>query len=223
MTKVTLEVGDLFSVLGAYGIERHLQRVAGVGRVSVNPVSGSTTVMFDPGKTSLAAIQAAIEDCGFHCAGEALPRHICQKPMTPNSGPKALTSEAEPVPSHTHKGHAGMASSGMNPVDAMVGPKAHGGGTSDAMAHEMGHGAGMDMQVMVRDMRNRFIRPAARPCPVRSGERRHPLPGLALHRGGVPRAPQRCREYGSAGRPQCGHWLVKKHRSGTPTQMTPTR
>ena len=72
MTKVTLEVGDLFSVLGAYGIERHLQRVAGVGRVSVNPVSGSTTVMFDPGKTSLAAIQAAIEDCGFHCAGEAL-------------------------------------------------------------------------------------------------------------------------------------------------------
>src|SRR5262245_65918803 len=27
---------------------------------------------------------------------------------------------------------------------------------SDHMAHEMGHGAGMDMQAMVRDMRNRF-------------------------------------------------------------------
>ncbi|WP_104668451.1 heavy metal translocating P-type ATPase [Ensifer adhaerens] len=27
----------------------------------------------------------------------------------------------------------------------------------DAMAHEMGHGAGMDMQDMVRDMRNRFL------------------------------------------------------------------
>src|SRR5262245_10967839 len=27
---------------------------------------------------------------------------------------------------------------------------------SDDMAHEMGHGAGMDMQAMVRDMRNRF-------------------------------------------------------------------
>src|SRR5262245_62301125 len=26
----------------------------------------------------------------------------------------------------------------------------------DDMAHEMGHGAGMDMQAMVRDMRNRF-------------------------------------------------------------------
>ena len=27
----------------------------------------------------------------------------------------------------------------------------------DAMSHEMGHGAGMDMQEMVRDMRNRFF------------------------------------------------------------------
>ena len=156
MTTSTLNVGNLFSVLGAHGIERQLRRVAGVGRVSVNPVSGSTTVMFDPSKTSLAAIRAAIEDCGFHCAGEALPRHICQEPMTPSSGPKALTSQAPPAPSQTHKDHAGMAASGMKPVDAMAGPKAHGGGTSDAMAHEMGHGAGMDMQVMVRDMRNRF-------------------------------------------------------------------
>ena len=79
MTKITLEVGDLFSVLGAHGIERQLLRVAGVGRVSVNPVSGSTTVMFDPEKTSLSAIRASIDECGFHCAGEALPRHVCDR------------------------------------------------------------------------------------------------------------------------------------------------
>jgi P-type Cu2+ transporter len=41
-------------------------------------------------------------------------------------------------------------------------PQAHAGhaaqpGTKDEMAHEMGHGAGMDMAGMVRDMRNRFI------------------------------------------------------------------
>lgn len=30
-------------------------------------------------------------------------------------------------------------------------------GAKDEMAHEMGHGAGMDMAVMVRDMRNRFV------------------------------------------------------------------
>jgi P-type Cu2+ transporter len=156
MTKITLEVGDLFSVLGAHGLERQLQRVAGVGRVSVNPVSGSTTVIFDPGKTSLSAIQAEIEDCGFHCAGEALPRHVCDKPAMPGSGPKVLTSQSKPAHSQTHKDHAGMTSPGMKPADAKADHNAHGGDKSDAMAHEMGHGAGMDMQVMVRDMRNRF-------------------------------------------------------------------
>jgi Cu2+-exporting ATPase len=73
MTTSMLEVGDLFSSLGAHGIERQLQYVVGVGHVSVNPVSGSTTVVYDPGKTSLSALQEAIEDCSFHCAGEALP------------------------------------------------------------------------------------------------------------------------------------------------------
>jgi Cu2+-exporting ATPase len=156
MTKITLEVGGLFSVLDAHGIERQLQHVAGVGRVSVNPVSGSTTVLFDPSKTSAAAIQKAIEDCGFHCAGEALPRHMCERPTAPGSGPKAPTSQAKLAHSHMHMDRAGMASPQMKTSDAMVDHKAYGGEKSDAMAHEMGHGAGMDMQVMVRDMRNRF-------------------------------------------------------------------
>ena len=73
MTSSTLDVGNLFSILGAQGIERQLLRIAGVGRVSVNPVSGSTTVVYDAGKTSLAKLKAAIKQCGFHCAGEALP------------------------------------------------------------------------------------------------------------------------------------------------------
>jgi Cu2+-exporting ATPase len=156
MATSTLEVGDLFSVLGAHGLERQLQRVAGVGRVSVNPVSGSTTVMFDAEKTSPAAIQEVIRDCGFHCAGEALPSHICEKPTTPSSGPKVQTSQPKHLHSQTHIDHGGMAHPGMKPASAMADHNVHGGGKSDAMAREMGHGAGMDMQVMVRDMRNRF-------------------------------------------------------------------
>jgi Cu2+-exporting ATPase len=156
MTKITLDVGGLFSALGAHGIERQLGRLAGVDSVSVNPVSGSTTVLFDPSKISADAIQKTIEDCGFHCAGEALPRHICDRHTAPGSGPKALTSQAEPAHSRMHMDHARMDAPGMEPSDAMADYKAHGSGKSDAMAHEMGHGAGMDMQVMVRDMRNRF-------------------------------------------------------------------
>lgn len=83
MTTSTLEVGGLFSVLDAHGIERQLQRIAGVGRVSVNPISGSATVMYDPETTSLRAIQAAIKECGYHCAGEALPRHVCNGQALP--------------------------------------------------------------------------------------------------------------------------------------------
>jgi len=49
-----------------------------------------------------------------------------------------------------------MASPGEKPADAMADHKAQGGEKSDAMAREMGHGAGMGMQVMVRDIRNRF-------------------------------------------------------------------
>ena len=76
MTTSTFEVGDLLSILGAHGIEKQLKQIAGVGRVSVNPVSGSTTVAFDPVKTSSPAIEAAIKECGYHCAGQALPKQI---------------------------------------------------------------------------------------------------------------------------------------------------
>jgi P-type Cu2+ transporter len=134
MTTSTLDVGDLFSVLGAQGIEKQLQHVVGVKRVSVNPVSGSTTVTYDPVKTSLAKIKAAIKQCGFHCAGEALPKHVCED--------------------HTSVHEASV--SATKPTDSSAEHKAHSGKKSDAMAHEMGHGAGMDLQAMARDMRNRF-------------------------------------------------------------------
>ena len=97
MTTSTLEVGDLFSILGAQGIEKQLQRITGVGRVAVNPVSGSTTVTYDPGKISLHAIQAAIKECGFHCTGEALPKHVCADHAMPGkSSPSAPNSPVKP-------------------------------------------------------------------------------------------------------------------------------
>lgn len=158
MRTSTLEVGNLFSVLGAAGIEKQLERVAGVGRVAVNPVTGLTTVSYDPEKTSLSAIQATIEDCGFHCAGEALPRHICEGHSMPSmTAASAVIGLVKPTVSEAHKDHTRMAPAGMSTADAKADHKTHGGAKGDAMAHEMGHGAGMDMQAMVRDMRNRFL------------------------------------------------------------------
>lgn len=164
MMTSTFDVGGLFSILSAHGIERQLLRVAGVRRVSVNQVSGSTTVAYDPTKTCLADIQTVIKNCGFRCAGEALPKHLCEdRPMPSKSPQGAEASEIKPkhsephVPKHSegHNGHEGMTPAGMSPTAGKAEHKAH-GVKSDVMAQEMGHGAGMDMQDMVRDMRNRF-------------------------------------------------------------------
>jgi Cu2+-exporting ATPase len=156
MTTSTLDIGDLFSVLGAQGIEKQLRRVAGVDRVSVNSVSGSTTVTYDAAKTTLGAIKLAIKDCGFHCAGEALPRHTCEEhPSRREFSPGSAAAKIG-TGNQARRGHLRTASADMKPTDANVDHKTHGAAKSDAMAQEMGHGAGMDMQAMVRDMRNRF-------------------------------------------------------------------
>ncbi|MEO5757686.1 MAG: heavy metal translocating P-type ATPase [Mesorhizobium sp.] len=151
MTTINLEVGDLFSILGAQGIEKQLMRLAGVRRASVNPVSGTTTVDFDPAKIDLLAIQAAIKDCGYHCAGQAVPKHLCEaRPVSE----KPIEARAKLVAAH-----AGMAmpmTTSVNKADATAERKDHSSAQTNVMANEMGHGAGMDMQAMVRDMRNRF-------------------------------------------------------------------
>ena len=67
--KTTMEVRDLLSVLSAQGIERQLIRLTGVMGASVNPVSGSATITYDPTRTGPTEIMSAIEACGHHCAG----------------------------------------------------------------------------------------------------------------------------------------------------------
>ena len=67
-----------------------------------------------------------MEECGYHCAGQSVPGHVCD-PM------------AEPGAEHPAHDHAAM-----QRADAADG---HGHG---------GH-AGMSMDSMERDMRNRFL------------------------------------------------------------------
>ncbi|GMV05197.1 MAG: copper-translocating P-type ATPase [Gemmatimonadota bacterium] len=140
MKKVTVDVGGLVSALTARGVEKRLARIGGVERADVNYVAGSATVVFDEARTDLATIKSAVRDCGYHCGGERLPRHLCE-PEDPPAEAAVLTAvTAAAGAGHTHAEHAGHA------------PPS---GAKDEMAHEMGHGTG-DMQAMVRDMRNRF-------------------------------------------------------------------
>ncbi len=124
MKTLTLEVRGLFEELDHLAVERHVSALHGVHRAEANPASASVTVQYDETVVNEEALRKAIDACGFHCAGERMPNHICQM---------------------DHTGHEDHAAHGA------IGPVA-----KDAMAHEMGHGGGMEMADMVRDMRNRF-------------------------------------------------------------------
>jgi Cu2+-exporting ATPase len=155
MKTVTLEIRDLLSILDFAAVEKRLAAFSGVHHVAMNAGSSTASVMFDEHITSPERLAAEIEACGFHCRGETAPRHLCvpDSMVVPAGSPRA-PSQAEharhAAVSHAeHEGHEQMADTGAR---APAPAAAH-----DAMAHEMGHGAGMDMQGMVRDMRNRFL------------------------------------------------------------------
>jgi len=147
--KTTLEVRDLFGILDFAAVEKRLAALPGVASVAMNAGSTSATIEFDEARTNTETLAREIEICGFHCRGETVPRHLCLPGSTtvPPGHPRAPSG-------HMH-GHAKPAAV----IHAAPG-KAEGTAAAevprDATAHEMGHGAGMDMQDMVSDMRNRF-------------------------------------------------------------------
>ncbi len=112
-----------------------LGRRPGVLDVQVNPVAQSATVVFDPRRTSLAELRDRVTTCGYHCAGQSVPSHICDPMQEPD--PPGFTA-APPERPRTA------------PVEA-VGPPS----PDEAMGHG-GHG-GISMAAMVADMRNRFL------------------------------------------------------------------
>jgi Cu2+-exporting ATPase len=136
MKTVTIEVGNLLSALSALGVEKQLMKLPGVHKAEVNYVAGSATVGYDETVTNIKTIKARVHECGYHCAGERLPKHLCVPEDPPAAAAIAPAAPAGPV--HEHAGHAAPA------------------GKAEAVAHEMGHGAGMDAHAMARDMRNRF-------------------------------------------------------------------
>mgnify|MGYP003647538781 CR=1 FL=1 len=137
MKTTVIEVAGLLSVLSAAGVEKQLGRLPGVRKAEVNYVAGSATVTYDESQIDLNTIKKRVHECGYHCAGELQPKHVCQ-PVDPPSEAVAASAAGD-----THRGHGGH-----------VAHTEEGG--KDEMAHDMGHGGGMDMQSMVRDMRNRF-------------------------------------------------------------------
>lgn len=64
-----------------------LGRRAGVVDVAVNPVAQSATVVYDPSVTSVAELRAWVQECGYHCAGQLVPNHVCDPAQEPTPAP----------------------------------------------------------------------------------------------------------------------------------------
>jgi len=154
-------------------VEAVLRRRPGVTSVDANPVAQTATVSFDPALVSIADLQAWVRDCGYDCAGQSVPTHLCD--------PLAIANSADVLAEPAHKEHAAMstlAEDGHRPSPATDDARdAHPSRPShahpseptpssphDAMGHG-GHGA-TSMAAMVADMRRRFTVAAVLSIPI---------------------------------------------------------
>jgi P-type Cu2+ transporter len=160
---VVLHTGGLNWASEQAIVEAVLGRRRGVQAVEANPVAQTATVTYDPRETSVAELRRWVEECGLHCAGQSVPTHVCDPMAEPDPSHAGRTMQAGAVvaePRTTHDGHAmpmEHEADGMAPEGGLPSP------------HEaMGHGghAGMSMESMVRDMRNRFLVAAVLSVPV---------------------------------------------------------
>ncbi len=162
MKETILQVDGWMSCLDARGIEKRLMAQRGVHHVEANFLSGTATVHYDETQIALTDLKRLVAACGCECAGESVPQHLV-KPSDPPAATMEHAMHAE------HAAHAMPAAPTSPPLPLLKGEgrdahaahvhpsPARGGGEVGAMAHEMGHGVGMSMEAMVRDMRNRFL------------------------------------------------------------------
>ncbi len=172
VTEAIFEAGGLLRASSASVLERHLLRHPGVLAAEANPVAQQVTVRYADHVIGADGVEALIRDFGCTCGGEIVPCHLCQEETPAAIGSAVPHEMAHPAPpaAAEHAGHAMPAAEAPHAGHAMPAAEApHAGhamapaaagqpaGEMAAMAHEMGHGAGMSMAEMVRDMRNRFL------------------------------------------------------------------
>jgi len=168
LATVVLHTGGLSWATEKAVVEKVVGRRPGVESIDANPVSQTATVAFDTAKTSVAELRRWVEECGLHCAGQSVPTHVCDAMEEPDAAHGTNASYATPA-------GAAVAVAEVTPKhagDAMAMEHAgHETAAEEAMPsrHEMmGHGghAGMSMESMVRDMRNRFLVAALFSIPI---------------------------------------------------------
>ena len=171
MKTTVIKLEGIESALSPAGVEKKMCQHPGIHKVETNFMTGTATVYHDDSVT-LAEIKQCVTDCGYGCAGEALPEHLA-KPGDPHAAAMmhaghdmaahaghAMPSASSATKAGEHAGHVVPATKPAAKADVHAGHDMAAGemeAMADAMHREMGHGGGMGMEGMVRDMRNRFL------------------------------------------------------------------
>ena len=117
LTTVVLDVSGLHYATEKNVVETVLGRRPGVHHAEANPVSQTANVTFDPSVTSVRELARWIEKCGYHCAGQSVPAHLCDPMVDP--APTLPAHETHqpvmrsPEEAMGHGGHAAMSMDGM--------------------------------------------------------------------------------------------------------------
>jgi P-type Cu2+ transporter len=166
MKTVVVSIDGMMSICDGLGVEKRLLNYPGIHDIEANFLSGTATVKYDESKVTLEEIKKLISECSYHCSGEQVPSHISKSlDPHPDSDSAAAAYQRrsssatqlqlkEEVPSHT---------SSTTHEQVTTEHERHYKTTeleskqATAMSHEMGHGGGMSMEEMVKDMRRRFI------------------------------------------------------------------
>src|SRR5262245_4816456 len=169
-----LHVGGLNWASQKAVAEGVLGRSPGVLAVEANPVAQTATVTFDTAQTSVAELRQCVCECGFRSVGQSVPSYICDPLAEPDPADgHAAMPAAHPETAGTARtappGHEEHAAHVMPAGEAAPSPHEMAAAEGMPSAHEMmGHGgaAGMSMDAMVRDMRNRFLVAAIFSVPI---------------------------------------------------------
>jgi Cu2+-exporting ATPase len=98
-------------------VEVRLGRRPGVVDIEANPVTQTATVVFDPDQVTIAELRGWVRDCGYHCAGQSVPGHICDPLAEPHGDMAHAQNEGHEAGEHA--GHGGHHHGGMS-MAAMV-------------------------------------------------------------------------------------------------------
>lgn len=142
---VVLDVAGQHWATSGRVIQQRLDREPGVLNVEPNAIAQTVTVAYDPTVTTVAALTARVRECGYHCAGQSVPDHLCDPAAEPGH-------PGEPHQSHgqhhgSHPGHpTTTAPSGHHDDRRHEGHREHAdhgdpAGDATLTSHEaMGHG-----------------------------------------------------------------------------------